>query len=309
MNKKNVIFVTLSILILCNLSALGVEKGIKITDWIFFSEITKGSGQDLGTRYYLYDLNKQVKREIKSKYIKNVYNGLPQVSLDGELMVFFAKENNKTYLKLIDIYNDREVFSKEVPIYSGMLLMSDDKSHFAFCSNTDRWKSSTKEVHIYDTKTDSIKQITQNKMYDYNPIISPTNDSLVYLQMVDAQKTILKIYHFETGLTEDLKAFDDTGFNLFQWLDNNQLLLTKKENSGTPFLFNIRTGKTIDLHLDKIYDIKISPDKKRILYLQAPAYEDPTWSLYVSDIDGENLEKIPQEENVDIMAPQWVIKD
>lgn len=309
MNKRNIIIMFITILVFYNLSTFGMERGITTTYQIFFSEITKGSGQDLGTRYFLYDLNNQVKKEVRSKHIKNVYNGLPQVSLDGKFIVFFDNENEKTFLKLIDINNNREVLSKEVPTYSGMLFMSNDKNYFAFCSNTDRWKSTTKEVYIYDVKMDSIKQITQNNMYDYNPIISPTNDSLVYLQMKDTQKTILKRYYFENGLTEDLKTFDDSGFKLFQWLDNDQLLLTRKENSGTPFLLDLKTGETTNLALDKIYDIKISPDRKMILYLQAPAYEDPTWSLYVSDLAGSNIYKIPQEEKVDIMAPQWVIKD
>jgi hypothetical protein len=119
--------------------------------------------------------------------------------------------------------------------------------------------------------------------------------------------TILKKYHIAKATTESVKNFSGTGYDLNQWAENGLVLIINQNKNGTPFWLDLKTGQTKDINLDRIYDIKASPDGKRLMYHQARKDDESEWDLFVSDANGKNSKMIFKPDNVDIFGVEWVL--
>lgn len=289
---------------------IGIDTGRSSNEKmkIFFEEINNSGAYDSGSKYYFYDLKNKSKKEVTNKHLSNVFNGTPRITSDGKYLFYFVKENQKQFIKMLDLQTNSIKFNQEIPMLASELRISNDLKYLTYTINKTFYEKDTRNIFLLHLETKEITQITNNKLPAYNPVFSPTNDALVFLYQESFRKTILKKYYINNKTIEVLKIFPDSGYTLFQWLDGDKVLLTRKEKSGTPFILDLKTGKMTDLNLDKIYEISISPDGKKMVYLRALGYDDPSWDLYVSDIDGRNVIKIPYRNNIDIMSPQWVIE-
>ncbi len=280
---------------------------------IFFSEVrTSDTCADyLETKYYIYDIKNKSRQEIINRSLANVCYDTPKILLGFNYIYFFTKEKNKQYACLLNIQNNTKEVFYEVPLKSSGLIASNNLKYMAFYRyiNEDDWKS--QKIFLSDLISKQILQITNNNVPDYDPIFSKDGESLFFLEKTlsekNAMKTILKCYQIDKKQTTDLKVFSDSGYRLFQCLNNGEVLMARKDKGGIPFRLNLQTGKMTDLNIDRISDISISPDEKKMVYLQYMGYEDPAWDVFISDIDGKNVQKIPNARNIDIMAPQWVI--
>ncbi len=285
-----------------------VANGQEINDAnekIFFSEIKSNGGEDIGSWDYIYDFKTQIKKELISKNLVNIFNGIPKISYDKKYLSYFIKKNGKQFICLLNLQKDVVELNVEVPMLSGELNVSTNLNYMTFYRNIEFYNRNMKEIYLLNINSKEILRLTNNNVPDFNPIFSPSEKMLLYLEE-NSSKTILKSYNISNKETSDIIVFSGTGYQLFQYLDEERVLLKSKENRGTPFILNLKSGTIQKLDLDRILDIAISPDGKRMVYLRAQGFDDPTWNLFIADINGKIINKIPYSINIDIMGPQWV---
>lgn len=272
---------------------------------IFFGEIQSDGSQDIGSKRYIYDIKTQTKKELTSKHLRNVFNGIPRISYDQKYLAYFVKKDKNQFIYLLNLPNDSLDLNLEVPMLSGELQLSKNLNYMAFYRNIDMYNRKTKEIYLVNVNSKEISRITTNTVPDFNPIFSPDEEQLSFLEE-QPTKTFLKSYNIKSKKVSEIKVFPNTGYQLFQYLDNDRVLLSSKENQGSPFILNIKSGTIQKINLDRIYDISISPDGKRMVYLRAKSLEDPTWDLFITDMNGKIISKILYSDNIDILGPQWV---
>lgn len=297
--KRNVII--LVALLFCSSVFVGGQDKNKSLQ-LFFIEI-KTMGDNEVSKYFVYDVDNNEKMIIP----KLQSYGPPIISEDGKYFAYQFEENDKRFMKLLDVEADEIVLNK--PIHFSVIDKNFGKDYIALSGNTTR-HFYTREIYLINIETGKLEQVTDNDVMDYDPVVSGNNDALLFLQMdKELTKTILKRYSISRKTIETIYTFGDTGYYLFQWLENDWVLLTKRERSGVPFLFNLKSTETREINLDRISDIAISPDGKKMMYIRMAGYDDPVGYLYISDIDGSNVLEIKaNDKRVDFITPQWFIR-
>lgn len=281
------------------------EMDKNINKKIYFNEIKSDGVKDIWTKDYIYDIKTQTKKELTSKYLRNVFNGIPRISYDQKYLAYFVKKDKNQFIYLLNLSNDSLELNLEVPMLSGELQLSKNLNYMTFYRNIDMYNRKTKEIYLVNVNSKEIFRITTNSVPDFNPTFSPDEEQLSFLEE-QPTKTLLKSYNIKSKKISEIKVFPNTGYQLFQYLDNERVLLSSKDNQGSPFILNIKSGEIQKINLDRIYDISISPDGKRMVYLRAKSLDDPIWDLFITDMNGKVIDKILYSDNIDIFGPQWV---
>ncbi len=293
--KRNIIILFVTLLFTCSFNAQGESGSLKL----FFIEL-KTIGDVEYPKYYTYDLITKEKKHVNINQLPSL--GPPIISENGKFFIYQYEEKDKRFIRLLDIENDKLLVNEQVPF--SIIEKDFNKNYIVIGGNTGRYYYLL-DILLVNIKTKEIKQITSNDVMDYNPVILPGNDAIFYLQIKDTE-TYLKKYSFEEEEIKTVFTFEDTGYYLFQWLNSNKLLLTKKDKRGTPFILDLETFEITDFNLNGISEIRISPDETKMAYLRKRDYLG--LDLFVSDIDGNNLEKIPVDDNIDFVAPRWFVE-
>jgi tricorn protease-like protein len=273
---------------------------------IFYGEIETLGWKDLGNKYFVYNTLDETKTEISDVHLKDGFNGMPVPSGNLKYMVFFSGTEKLQYLNILNLKKSIVEQKVTIPLLSSELAISGNMRHITFCRNPGMYEKDYREIYIYNNKTGSLSRITSNDVPDYNPVFVPSGEAVFYLCQPNLSKTILRKYDIAKAVTEDVKTFSGTGYQLAQCMGNGLALLIKPEKDGIPFWLDMKTGKTKDINLERIYFAKASPDGKKLMYHQARKDDDSTWDLFVSDIDGKNPQMIAKPDNVDIFGVEWV---
>lgn len=290
-------------ILLIGCSIIAEIKDDKNNLMLFFAEIATMGHEDLSASYYIYD----VKTKEKRKSIANeiiVASDPPVISEDGKLFAYYYEKNGKKAIRLSDTDKNKLLIDEEIQF--SVYDKDFTKDYIVVSGNATRHYYG-REIYMINIRTNEITRITNNNVMDYGPVISPNNDALIFLQVTETKTYLIK-YSFTNEKLKTIYTFEGYGYNLFQWLKSDKVLLTRKDNYGTPFLFDLESFNIVDLNLDNISEIKISPDEKMIAYLQGRKDAEYILDLYISDIDGENAEKVIIDENIDIVAPQWFMQ-
>lgn len=269
---------------------------------VFIVEEYKQDHDFINIEYYKYNLKTKKKERIFGNTLKSI--GLPCMSTDGKYLLYNYETNGINFIKIIDAESQKQVVDRSIPfkVYDKNIT----SNYVAMSGTTSRWADSM-EIYLYDIKTNEIECITNNDVRDYNPVILQDNKAMIFLQeSKDLTKTYLKKLVFGSDKVETLHVFEGTAYKLFQWLNDGKLLMTKRDNEGTPFLWDLEAKATIEFELDRISSIMISPDGKKMLYLRISEI-GPYYDLYISDIDGSNLEKVGVDKDRNILFAQWII--
>lgn len=274
------------------------EKALKL----FIAEEFEQNYNLIHIEYYEYNLRTKEKTKIIKKPLEST--GLVCMSTDCKYLLYYYETNENKFIRIIDVESEKQVVDK--PVSFKVFDKSITTNYVVMNGTTNRWADSM-EIYLYNTKTDELKRVTNNDVRDYNPVISYDNEALFFLQVSkDLTKTYLKKLVFGSDKVETLHIFEGTAYKLFQCLSDGKLLMTKRDNEGTPFLWDLETKESIEYNLDRICDIMISPDGEKMLYLRISEI-GPYYDLYVSDVDGSNIEKIEPNENRNILSAQWVM--
>lgn len=301
--KRNAILIILMIF-LCSFQVNGEEekKNIKL----FFSEVISHGHIDTHGGYYVYDIMTGNKERRFDKKQLPAY-GPPCISEDGNYFAYYYEEEKNKYIRVVDIQKNVLILSKEVP-FDGIRQMDFRKDLIAVCGKTGRYYYNI-ELFLINVNTKELERITNNDLVDYDPVISPAGDSILFLQInSELTETYLQEYSLTTNETKTVHVFEDTGYELYQWLEEDKILLTRKEKSGIPFIMDLKTKKITDFDLDRIAYIQVSPDGEKLVYLRMVYYDDPFMELYISDFDGSNEKKIEVDDRVDVIEPQWFME-
>lgn len=298
---KRIIMVMTIIIFMCSVYVEGNDETKRLK--LFFIEITTQGCEDIDSDYYVYDVATGEKR-MKFSEEQLPSSGPPIISNDGRFFAYCFEENGQDHMRLLDVNNNMLIINKQVPFITYEIDFF--KDYIAISGNTGR-SIESREMYLININTMELERITNNNVSDYNPVISPDNDGLLFLQLnKENTQTYLMKYDFNSKEVDKVNTFDGTKYGLFQWLNNNRALLVKR-GAGIPFVFDLKTGVTTKISLDRIYSIKVSPDEKKMVYLRIRETE-PRLDLYITDIDGSNVEKLTVADNIDIIAPQWFME-
>lgn len=274
------------------------EKTLKL----FIAEEFEQNHNLILIEYYEYNLRTKEKTKIIKKPLEST--GLICISTDGKYLLYYDETNENKFIRIIDAKSEKQIVDK--PVSFEVFDKSITTNYVIMNGATGRWADSM-DIYLYNIKTDELKRITNNDVRDYNPVISYDSEALFFLQEnEDLTKTYLKRMVFDSDKVETLHIFEGTAYRLYQCLNDGKLLMTKRDNEGTPFLWDLETKESIEYNLDRISDIMISPDGKKMFYLRISEI-GPYCDLYVSDVDGSNREKIEPNENWNILSAQWVM--
>lgn len=300
---NRIFMVTIIVMSVCFAYAKGIDGSTNLK--LFFIEITTQGCEDINTDYYIYDITTGEKiKKFREEQISS--SGPPMISEDGNCILYYYEENSNKFIRLLNINKNMLVINKQVSftVYGKNF----NRDYIALSGATSRYAESS-EIYLINIENMELKRITNNNIMDYDPVISPNNNALIFLQKnKELTKTYLKEYSFNSKEIRTIHMFEGTGYYLFQWLRNDKALLTKRDKYGTPFLLDLESGKAVEFNLDNVSKITISPDGRKIAYLRGREDAGYNLDLYISNIDGSNVETIKVDDNVDIVAPQWLIK-
>jgi tricorn protease-like protein len=302
--KKLIQILLVIIVLTINTGSFAANSTISSKYNIFYGEIEKRGAIDLGTRFFIYDINKKKRTEIKNTYLNEGSGGMPVPSRDLRFFTYFTEIGENQYLNVLDMDKNKIVKKVKVPLLSREAALSRNLQYITFCRDGIEGEDK-REIYFYDNKLGKLKQITINDFPDFNSVFSPDAGFILYLSEPNLNKTILKKYSIIEATTESVKTFNGTGYVLNQWAENGIVLMIN-HNNGIPFWLDLITDQTKDISLSRIHFIKASPDGKMLMYLQERKNNDSEWNLFVSDIDGKNPQMITKPDNVDIFGVEWV---
>jgi tricorn protease-like protein len=234
---------------------------------------------------------------------------MPVPNRNLKYFTFFTKKDKSQYLNVLNLGKDKIEKKIKVPFLSCDLVLSKNIQRMAFCRYDIEGEDTgedKRKIYFYENRSDKLIRVTNHDLPDYDPVFSPDEDFILYLNQASLSKTILKKYNIVKAIIEDVRTFSGTGYELAQWAENGLVLMINHNKNSTPFWLDMKTGKTKDINLERIYFAKASPDGKKLMYHQARKDDDSTWDLFVSDIDGKNPQMIAKPDNVDIFGVEWV---
>ena len=162
-----------------------------------------------------------------------------------------------------------------------------------------------------DLSSGLITPVPGTNNQDQDPLWSPDGSKIVFTRKISGMNGALGPYNLMLLDMDSLSLsvlLENNDANLAQaWLpDSTELLYTVKGPEGASvFTINIETGSTrLLFNLNYLNaGIAISQDGKRLAFEEK--LSDEQYTIYISDLDGENQKLIADADPIVVTNPQW----
>jgi hypothetical protein len=219
---------------------------------------------------------------------------------DGVHFAFVAKTSNGDKIYIYNLEKEevaREIFLPEFDaIYE--IDFSHDGKKIVFSGQ----KNMASDIYIYNLENDEIKQITNDKYADQQPVWSHDDSKIVFSSERNANLSTVRPHIFGT-LSYDIYYYDLAKKKFYEvthdaydntnpiWSKNSQniIFISEKKYSSNFETINIENGKrgAITHTIGGVFTGSLDEEGKKLIF---SAFHESGWDIYVADNPFANIE-------------------